>query len=278
MTITCTTATARPPRALYGVLIALIALILAGAAPRAVGAADDATRGLEIARTADARGNGFGDYSATMTMLLRTRSGQEAVRELRFQAMEVDNDGDKSLIVFDQPRDVEGTAVLTHAHKTGDDDIWLYLPSLKRVKRIAGNNKSGPFMGSEFAFEDIGSQELEKYEHRFLHDERFDEQDCHVIERIPTDRNSGYARQEVWLDRTEYRQLRIDYYDRRGELLKTLTPSGYRLHLDRFWFPDRMDMVNHQTGRSTTLTFSQYRFANGYTARDFDQSSLKAAR
>jgi outer membrane lipoprotein-sorting protein len=235
-------------------------------------------KGLAIAREADRRSDGFGDYRSTMTMTLRARSGQEAVREMRFMTLEVPGDGDKSLTRFDQPRDVEGTTLLTYAHKTADDDIWLYLPALKRVKRIAGSNKSGPFMGSEFAFEDMGSQELEKYRYRFLRDETLDAQDCFVVERIPTDRNSGYARQEVWIDKAEYRALKIEYYSRNGEPLKTFVAGGWRRHLDRFWYPDRMEITSRQTGRSTLLVFKDYRFGNGYTARDFDQSALEAAR
>ena len=138
-------------------------------------------KGLANAKEADARGNGFIDYSSTLTMTLKAKDGKPAVRELRYKALEVPGDGDNSLTLFDQPKDVEGTTLLTFAHKTADDDIWLFLPALKRVKRIAGNNKSGPFMGSEFAFEDMGSQELEKYRYKYLRDETLDGQDCFVV-------------------------------------------------------------------------------------------------
>lgn len=235
-------------------------------------------KGLAIAKEADARTDGFVDYSSTLTMTLRAKDGKEAVRELRFKTLEAPGDGDKSLTLFDQPRDVEGTTLLTFAHKTADDDIWLFLPALKRVKRIAGNNKSGPFMGSEFAFEDFGTQELEKYKYKYLRDEKLGDQDCYVIERVPTDRNSGYSRQEVWIDKAEYRAVKINYFSRVGEPLKTFTASQWRKHLDRFWYPDRMEIVNSQTGRSTILAFKDYKFRNGFSPRDFDQSALEASR
>ena len=120
-------------------------------------------RGLEIATERDRRDLGFGDFSADLVMTLRNRHGEESTRKLSSRNLEQENDGDKSLVVFDSPADIDGTALLTFSHKTGDDDQWLYLPALKRVKRISSSNKSGPFVGSEFAYEDISSQELEDY-------------------------------------------------------------------------------------------------------------------
>ncbi len=128
-------------------------------------------KGLAIATEADLRNQGFGDSTADMLMTLRNKHGQESTRQIRARTLEVKDDGDKSLSIFDTPRDVKGTAFLTFSHKRGDDDQWLYLPALKRVKRISSRNKSGSFMGSEFAYEDIASQEIEKYSYKYLRDE-----------------------------------------------------------------------------------------------------------
>jgi outer membrane lipoprotein-sorting protein len=235
-------------------------------------------KGLAIAKEADRRNDGFGDSKTTMEMVLRNKQGQESRRNLRARALEVANDGDKSLIVFDDPKDVQGTALLTFSHKVADDDRWLYLPAVKRVKRIASDNKSGPFMGSEFAFEDLGSQEIEKYTYKYIKDEALDGQDCFVSERYPVDKNSGYTRQVVWMDKAEYRPHKIEFYDRKNSLLKTLTFSGYKQYLGQYWRPLQLDMINHQSGKSTTLKFGEYQFRNGYTGRDFDQNTLQAVR
>ena len=213
-----------------------------------------------------------------MVMTLRNKHGQESVRKIRTKTLEVEADGDKSLIIFDTPGDVKGTAFLTFSHKQGNDDQWLYLPALKRVKRISANNKSGPFMGSEFAYEDISSQEVEEYTYRFLREEELDGQAAFVVERFPLDPRSGYTRQVVWIDQAEYRTLKIDYYDRKDAALKTLTFHDYRQYLDRHWRPERMEMVNHQTGKSTELQWTDYKFRNGYGERDFDRASLARAR
>ena len=197
---------------------------------------------------------------------------------MRTKTLEVDGDGDRTLVIFDRPRNVSGTALLSFTHQAGSDDQWLYLPALKRVKRIASNNKAGPFMGSEFAYEDISSQELAKYTYRYLADETLDGTATFVVERYPVDEKSGYTRQVAWLDQAEYRVLKVDFYDRKDELLKTLTNVDYQWYADRHWRPDRMEMVNRQTGKSTTLVWESYEFGTGLDSRDFDQNSLKGAR
>jgi len=256
--------------------VALVALAVLAAAPAAAQSAEE--RGLEIAREADRRDSGFGDQTAELTMVLRNRHGEESTREMRSRTLEQDADGDKSLVIFDRPRDVQGTAFLSYTHKAGPDDQWLYLPALKRVKRIASNNKSGPFMGSEFAYEDIASQEVEKYTYRFVGEDVLEGVPAFVVERYPVDETSGYTRQLVWYDRDEYRVRKVEFYDRKDDLLKTLVYRGYRQYLGRYWRADEMEMVNHQTGKSTVLLWRDYQHQTGVDDRDFDQSSLKRAR
>nr|MBV6630057.1 outer membrane lipoprotein-sorting protein [Oceanococcus sp. HetDA_MAG_MS8] len=239
---------------------------------------DPAQRGLEIAQEADRRDEGWGDSSTVMTMTLRNKQGQESTREMRSRSLEVADDGDKGLIIFDHPKDVRGTALLTFSHKSGSDDQWLYLPALKRTKRIASNNKSGPFMGSEFAYEDLSSQEVEKYTYKYLRDESYEGQPVFVIERFPVDDNSGYTRQIVWMDSERYIPLKVEFYDRKQSHLKTLTLHEYEQYKDKHWRPLRLEMVNHQTGKSTTLSFAEYEFDLGLGERDFDQGALARAR
>ncbi len=235
-------------------------------------------RGLEIAVEADKRDTGFGDQLAEMLMTLRNAAGKETIREVRVKTLEVDGDGDKSLSIFDKPRDVKGTAFLSYTHSTKPDDQWLFLPALKRVKRIASRNKSGPFMGSEFAFEDITSFEVDKYTYKYLRDEEIDGKATFVIEQFPTYDASGYTRRIVWVDQDIYQPLKVEFYDRKDSLLKTLTFHEYQQYLDRYWRADRQEMINHQNKKSTTLKFNNYQFQTGLSDRDFDQNSLKRAR
>lgn len=235
-------------------------------------------KGLQIAQEEDRRDSGWRDQIAVLRMVLRNSNGDESLREIRSRNLEVNDDGDKSLIVFDAPADVKGTALLSFSHGTEPDDQWLYLPALKRVKRISSSNKSGPFMGSEFAYEDISSQEVDKYSYKYIGDDVVDGKNTFVIERYPQYNHSGYTRQVVWLEKQIYQPLKINFYDRKNELLKTLTYYEYKQYLDKYWRPARMEMVNHQTGKATTLSWSEYKFKNGLSESDFNRSSLKRAR
>lgn len=235
-----------------------------------------AEKGRAIAVEADKRDRGWGDSRASLKMILGSKSGQRAVRELDFRSLErtAATDGDKSLIVFRAPKDVQNTALLTYTHIKENDDQWIYLPALKRVKRIASSNRSGPFMGSEFAYEDFAAAEIEKFTYRWAKDEACGNTICHVVERVPTYENSGYSRQLVWFDKEELRAQRIDYYDRRGKLLKTLTSSAWKQYLDKFWRAHDLMMVNHQTGKTTRLVWGPFSMRTGLKESDFSESSL----
>ena len=259
-----------PVRMLPAILLCLLPVSLPAETPE--------EKGLAIAQEADRRDSGFRNYTNDVRMILKNKQGQESVREIRSRTLEVDGDGDKSLTIFDQPRDVKGTALLSFTHKTGPDDQWLYLPALKRVKRIASDNKSGPFMGSEFAYEDITSQEVDKYTYKFLRDDTLDGLKVFVLERYPIDKKSGYTRQIVWLDQENYKERKIEYYDRKNVLLKTLVFADYHLYLDKYYRAHDMYMVNHQKGKSTRLLQSNFNFDVELTDRDFDKNSLKRAR
>lgn len=238
-------------------------------------------KGLAIAVEANKRDDGFNNSTANMTMVLKNRHGEESSRSIRIKTLEVRGDGDKSMSIFDDPKDVKGTAFLSLTHKTGPDDQWLYLPALKRVKRISSNNKSGSFMGSEFAYEDIASQEVEKYTYKYLRTEpcgHSQMNECFVVEYYPEDKKSGYTRLITWIDTVEYRSAKVDYYDRKDSKLKTLSFGKYQQYLGKYWRPDNMKMVNHQTGKSTSLTWNDYKFKTGLTDKDFSKNSLKRAK
>ncbi len=256
----------------------VIAVLFASWAGSDLRAATAEERGHQIASERDRRDTGFGDSKANASMILRNRQGATSKRSMRVSRLEQKNDGDKTLVVFDSPRDVKGTALLTYTHQKGSDDQWLYLPALKRVKRISSSNRSGPFVGSEFSFEDLLSEELAKYTYKYIRDETFAGKSCYVIERYPVYKNSGYTRQVLWLDKAEYRLWKIDYYDRKRSKLKTLTYSGYEQYLGKFWRAAKFSMVNHQNGKSTDILFEQWSFRTGLSDRDFDQNSLKRAR
>ena len=235
-------------------------------------------KGLAIAVESDKRDTGFADFTASMVMELHNKHGDISKRTIRIKTLEVIGDGDKSMSIFDKPADVKGTAFLTYSHAIKPDEQWLYLPALKRVKRINSKNKSGPFMGSEFAYEDLASQEIEKYTYKYIRDEVFNGADCFVIERYPAYEHSGYTRQVAWVNKEKYIAEKIDFYDRKNDLLKTLINKDYQQYLGQYWRANEMHMENHQTGKSTLLSWQDYKFKNGLSDKDFSRNSLKRAR
>jgi hypothetical protein len=259
-------------------VLTMVGLSIFAANQSFAAAAED--RGFEIAARSDRSDRGFGDSRVNLHMILRNAAGAESTRTLSLTTLEIpdENLGDKSLIVFDTPADIEGTSLLSHARILDPDNQWLYLPALKRVKRISSVNKSGPFVGSEFAFEDFTSLELNKYEYRYIDEKPCGDLVCDVVERIPRYEYSGYTRQITWVDQDVYQVRRVEFYDRRGDLLKTLTLDDYRQYDDRYWRPHLMAMVNHQTGKSTDLVYSDYVFKNDLAERDFEKGVLKRQR
>jgi hypothetical protein len=237
-------------------------------------------QGFEIAARADRSDRGFGDSEVELRMVLRNAAGQVSTRELWIATLENpdENFGDKSLVMFNTPRDIEGTALLSHAQILEPDNQWLFLPALKRVKRISSANKSGPFVGSEFAFEDFTSLELNKYSYRYIGEEACGDLNCDVVENTPLYENSGYTRQVAKVDRSIFQIREVVFYDRRGSLLKTLTLEDYREYGDGLWRAHTLRMVNHQTGKSTDLIYGDYRFGAGLSEKDFVKGRLSRLR
>lgn len=258
-------------------------LLCAAVALSAPVLADEQTQaeGLRIAKERKAQDTGWDNSEAEMKMILRNAQGQEATREIRVKSLEMQNDGDKALTIFDSPRDVSGTAFLSFSHPMDADEQWIYLPAIKRVKRIASRNKSGPFMSSEFAFEDMTSFEVEKFSYDFLRDDVYKGDDVFVVEQTPEDEFSGYSKQIVWVDKAHYRVRKVEFFDRKDDLLKVLEfdeYTQYEVEGKTFWRPHRSNMFNKQTGKSTELVTEELKFMQGLEENDFDKNSLRRAR
>jgi len=237
---------------------------------------DPAAKGQAIAKETERRDSGFKDYIAHAEMILKQNDKELSRRSFDTKVLEIEGagEGDHSMNVFRSPKDVAGTAILIYAHGLTPDDQWLYLPAIERVKRISTRSKSGPFVGSEFAYEDISTWVPEKYTYRFLQQDTIAGNDCFKVENTPAYQDSGYSKLHEWVDAKIFHPRKIEYYDRKGDLLKTLTFEDYKMYEGHYWKPSKMIMVNHQTGRSTELLWNEYQFSTGLTTADLDQSKL----
>ena len=212
---------------------------------------------------------------ASAEMILRASDGRDVKRSIRTRSIEFDGDGDKTLLLFDRPGDVKGTVILSHTHKSGNDDQWLFLPAVKRTSSV---NRSRPFMGAEFAFEDIAAEEVERYTSNFIDDGSCgDGLDCNIYERYPVGESSGYAKQIVYADKQHHRIHKVEYYDRKDSHLKALERQNHQ-QFGAFRRASRWEMVNHQKGKSTIILWADREFCLGLTEADFNRGVLKRTR
>ena len=240
-------------------------------------------KGLAIATEVDNRDKGWGDVTVEGEMVLKNKAGNESVRKFRSTILEAADvsEGDRSIITFLQPRDVRGTALLTHSKIEPDDDSqWIFLPAVKRVKRISSSNRTGKFVSSEFSYEDLGSEEVADNEHVWLEDAPCAHDSaltCAAVKSRPKNKRSGYSKRVSFIDLDEYRVHQIDFYNRRGDLEKSLKFKDYKQYEGRFWRAHTMLMDNMQTGKSTRLSWDKYSFRQGLTERDFTPQRLPKA-
>jgi hypothetical protein len=215
--------------------------------------------GYDIMKLADERYAGdTARYKLTMT--LASGRGAPRVRELAFYAKNY-GDTEKTLMYFNSPRDVAGTGYLSFSYddEAADDDNWLYLPAMKRVRRIAGSGKNDSFMGTDFTYEDMGSRSLGKDTFTLQGEEAVDGEPCWVVEARPRDSRDPYSRRVIRVRKDSHVFAAVDYYDRQDRLLKTLRVSGIR-QFDGIWTAQKMEMTNMQDKHSTTIDMSDIRF------------------
>lgn len=228
----------------------------------------------EAALKSEAIMSGFEDSSSKMQMTLINASGQKKVRTMKTQVLE-GKDEDKSLMEFLTPADVKGTKFLSYEHIDKDDDQWMYLPALKRVKRINSKNKSGAFMGSEFSYEDLSPMNVKKYTYADkLEEKKVNGVDMYIGESKPISKDSGYTKLITWMDKKTFLIQKVEYYDRKKKLLKTAVFEDYKNFGDVYRI-GKITMKNIQNDKTTILVWSDEKIRIGLKAKDFHKRYLK---
>ena len=195
-----------------------------------------------------------------LTMTLINSRGQKRERStttfIKLQPNGIDS---KFLVRFTTPPDVAGTGLLQIEHSDGDDDLWIYLPALKKSRRLVASNKKDSFVGSDFSYGDIALPKVDQYKHTVRGTEVVDGHQCFVVESIPaTDvvrSNSGYARKVTWVRADNFLETKVEYYDLANRLYKTQRVGGHQAIASQpgKWFALEREMTNHQTGHRTLL-------------------------
>ena len=258
---------------LASALMVLSGLIVLPGRISHVSAAED--RGLTIMEDRRRINSGYRDELVLYKMVLVNAKGDRSERSLELRTLEGPDAGDKTLLIFKDPPDVRGTTLLTHENRGGDDDQWLYLPALRRSRRIGSSNKSNSFVGSELAYEDLAPNEVTKHQYKYLREETLDGVPVWVIESAPRFKDSGYSRRELFVRQDDHQMARVNHYDLKGQLFKVGRWDGWWKVMDKWWRARTLRMENVQSGKSTILEVIDVKIGNGFSPADFSARALE---
>jgi len=218
-----------------------------------------AITGEEIMTNVDERYTGETSKNLTVIELINSR-GNTRGRELVSYSKDY-GDNEKTVMVFQRPADVSGVGYLSYSYdEVGrDDDTWLFLPAMKRSRRISGSSRNDYFMGTDFTYDDMGDREVEEDIHTLLKEDTVEGNICWVVESVPRKEGEMYSRKISWIRQDILMAVKVEYYDRQKSLQKILTISDIR-QIDDVWTAGRMEMDNLQKNHKTVITIEQVEY------------------
>lgn len=229
-----------------------------------------AQTGLDIARQMDERETPE-DMKADLTMILTNARGNTRSSTIRSVSM---NGTEKQMIWFLEPADDRGVAFLKIEHEEGPDEMRLWLPAFKKVRRISARQKGDAFMGSDLSYEDMTTRSLDENDYELLGSEEVRDVDCYILEVIPRpETESTYSRHVVWVSKQDLVPLKEESYDRGERLIKRKTISY--TPLKDYLLPQEIYVENVQKDHSTRLTFTQMEVDTGIGDALFHERNLK---
>ena len=214
------------------------------------------------------------DRKSTLKMTLINDRGNERIREIK--QLERDfGEVEKKIMVFTSPRDVEGTAFMNWSYENQtDDDQWLYMPALGKIRRISGGDQSDRFMGSDFTYEDLGERGLDEDQHTRLRTEELEGKECYVVKNDPKKQDYMYSKTITWVAKDEWIGLKKEFYDPQGNLLKILRVEEYR-EIDGILTVTESEMHNVQQEHKTIVQLDSVEYDTGIPERKFTQRTMK---
>lgn len=239
-----------------------------------ISAQNDSQKAYEIAKKTQENMSGYKKYYAEMDMVLTKENGKSFQRKVKTYHLEQSNFSEKTINIFDEPADVKGTKMFSQPdEKNTVDDQWLFLPALSKTKRIANENKSGPFMGSELAFEDLGSNKLTKFTYQLGGTKMRNGRECLILLMFPVSKYSGYHHVETWIDKERMLPTYSRYFDKSNELVKVLEEE--LRDFGKFSLPSKMKVHNEKTGRETVIVWKNFNFNINIEEKFFNANAFE---
>ena len=233
-------------------------------------------KGLRIATAMERRDDGWIGQTADVEMLVNQQ--KDPVYKFHARWLEKPEDGDKGVLIYKYPSDMRGVISLAHLHRFMTNDMWIFIPRNKRVKRFSSQKKNSSFLGSQFTNEDLNRGEVEKYSYRWIRDEDCEGLLCSVVDRFPEESNSGYTKQRIWIDQKEQRVMKMEFYNLKNFHIKTLYFKEFKQYLKYFWRESKRIMVNEKTDASTIFLFKNWKLKVELNENDFVPTRLKKLR
>ena len=236
--------------------------------------AQDKLSGVEIIQKVYDRPTG-NDQEGKLTMTLINSRGDQRVREIK-QFIKDFGEVEKKIMFFMSPADVRNTSFMNWSYDEAgrDDDQWIYLPALKKVKRISSESKSDYFMGSDFTYDDLGDRHPSADDHKLLREEKLDGEDCYVVESIPKEEEYMYSRTVTWIIKDKWIGLKKEFYDEDEDFLKTLTVKKYGKIKD-YWIIMHSQMHNIQKDHTTDMLLENLKIDIGVPDSKLTERMMK---
>jgi hypothetical protein len=227
-----------------------------------------------VARSLDAFYYAGNDMHARITMRLINAQGKERKRVMAMLRKNVGTEGEQRYyIYFHGPADVKGTTFMVWKYTQKEDDRWIFIPSIKLVRRIAADDKRSSFIGSDFTYEDVSGRAVDDEVHTLLQEEALDGRPVYVVESRPKAK-TDYTRRVSWIDRERWLPLKEEYFDAREEKVRVFTVDN-AAQVDGRWTAMVRTMKNLQTGHRTETSFNAVSYDVGLKQNLFTERYLR---
>ena len=214
------------------------------------------------------------DQTSNLTMTLINKSGKERIRKIKQFTKDM-GDMEKSIMFFQSPADVKNTSFMnwTYDDESKNDDQWIYLPALKKTKRISSDSKSDYFMGSDFTYDDLGDRKLDDDTHKLIGEETIDGVDYYLVESTPKDEEYMYSKTKTWIRKDSFIGLKKEFYDEDAELLKILHIRNFE-EISGLLIITNSEMHNVQKDHKTTMVLSNIEINTGISDSKFSERMM----
>ncbi len=259
---------------IYGFSVFLFSYL--AAVPEVSAESSESLTGLEIMQK-NIEAESAHDEMSNLRIILTNSRGKTQQRSLVWKTVTLEDGTKKSIVYFSRPKSIRGTALLTIEHAEGDDERWLYLPALQKTRRISASEKADNFMGTDFSYEDLVTEEIDS--HNYVRGDTSQcNKPCLVVIATPGNERqkteSGYSKRVITLNPENFMVTSVDYYDKSGHLSKSYQADDFRIvDSNGSVRPFKTEMVDHINSRKTQMLFDSFVINTGINE---DEISLRA--